>query len=209
MCRGAGVLAALVLRAEWGLAQKAAKARAEVLPTEKEPLVESIDVGEDIPILTSPHSEKSPLEIRVPAVNPFNLHKTSFHTPVFNILMATTLLCHLPAVLLSIPAIGAPITATYPWTCLALLLPGQTWTLFVNPIVLGLVLWIRKDNDGREIWNYGERWTKEEPMEARRVLSEAEVKRVVEELVPRANGDEKVLSESELKSVVDVLVSRA
>ena len=208
MCWGTGVLTALVLRAEWGLAQKAAKARAEVLPSGKEPLVESVDDGEDIPILTIPALRRT-----LPSKSECRLLILSTSTKLPDAppspLPYTTSSWVQPSSVTSPPSFSpSPPSERRLQRYTRAFVPRASppWSnvdAFRQPHhVLGLVLWIRKDKDGREIWNYGERWTKEEPKDDQRVLSEAEVKRVVDELVPRANGDEKALSESGVDALV-------
>lgn len=46
---------------------------------------------------------------------------------------------------------------------LAWKLPAQLWGLIVQPVVLVVVLMMRWNSGGKEIWRYGEKWSKELP----------------------------------------------
>lgn len=63
-----------------------------------------------------------------------------------------------------------PFSSTFTWLANEYMLidwawrfPAQYWGLLVQPTVLVVVLTMRWNKGGREIWVYGERWSKELP----------------------------------------------
>lgn len=192
-----GLLSALVLRAEWSLAQAATETRTQATfdmhVAEKQSFLEKVDGYEkpeakDIPLSSqsappptsgsgsetaeseSQPSPPKPRSIRVPPIDFFHLAKEGkyygrlepFPSPIFNILLLTTFLCYVPAILLSTPTLNhyTETSTAYEllWT-----FPAQIWTLLAHPIVLAIVLLARRNKDGRKIWRYGEKWSKDLP----------------------------------------------
>lgn len=188
-----GVLAALVLRAEWAAAQAAAETQVQAdfdfHPAEKESFLEKL-VDDTVPEYTelptsAPTVEPAatpaeasdaevpvvkPRAIRVPPVDPFHLKKDAkvagrlepFASPVFNIMLLATFACSIPSIVLSTPAYKSLITANSDLE-LFYILPGQFWSIVVNPLVLVIVLLFRWNKGGKEIWYYGEKWSKDLP----------------------------------------------
>lgn len=187
-----GFLTALVIRAEWSLATAKTRTQKNPNwhVGEKQNLLKKCDSDEEPELSTltptqpiSPPTSDSgsrtaefefqlsrpkPRAIPVPPVDPFHLAKGNdgrlkpFPSPIFNILLLTTFLCYVPSILLSTPALNH-LTETNTTYELLWILPAQIWTVFAHPIVLVVLLLVKKNKSGRKIWRYGEKWSKDLP----------------------------------------------